>query len=56
MIQTTTERLTIIEPTTNLTAIAMAEGGVALRINGESAYLDAVEVSALKAWLVQVSR
>lgn len=56
MITTTTERLTIIEPTADLTAIAMAEGGVALRINGESAYLDSVEVSALKAWLVQVSR
>ena len=55
MITTTSERLTIKEPTADLIAIAMAEGGVALRINGQSAYLDQSEAIALMAWLSEAT-
>jgi hypothetical protein len=55
MIITTKDRLTIHEPTAQVTAIAMAEGGVALRVTGGAAYLVADDVRALVRWLTAVS-
>ncbi len=55
MITTTKDRLTIHEPTAQLTAVAMAEGGVALRITGDAAYLERDDVQALVRWLKVVA-
>lgn len=55
MITSSSERLVIVEPTANLTAIAMAEGGVALRVGNDSAFLDRDEAIALMAWLSEAT-
>ena len=51
MITSTESRLEILEPGATMTALALAEGGVRLRIAGEVAHLDADDVASLIAWL-----
>lgn len=55
MITPTPDRLTIHEPSAQLTAIAMAEGGVALRVTGDAAYLDRATAAILIAWLTEAT-
>ena len=55
VITSTKDRLTIAEPTAELSAIAMAEGGVALRIGVEAAFLDRDEAITLMAWLSEAT-
>ena len=55
MITSTPGRLTIVEPSAKVTALAMAEGGVALLVDGAAAYLDRDDAIALMAWLSEVT-
>lgn len=56
MITPTPQRLTIHEPSAHLTAIALAEGGVALSIAGDAAYLDRATAAILIAWLTEATQ
>lgn len=55
VIRPTPDRLTIHEPSARLTAIAMAEGGVALKVTGDAAYLDRATAAILIAWLTEAT-
>jgi hypothetical protein len=55
VITSTPDRLTITEPTAQLTCIALAEGGVALKVKDGAAYLDRDDAAALLAWLQEAT-
>ena len=55
MITSNPDRLTITEPTAQLTCIALAEGGVAVKVKDGTAYLDRDDAIALTAWLSEAT-
>jgi hypothetical protein len=52
----TPDRLTITEPTAQLTALPLAEGGVALKVKDGAAYLERDDAIALMSWLAEATR
>jgi hypothetical protein len=56
MIIETPDRLAIHEPSALLVATAMAEGGVAIKVDGRTAYLDQMAAITLMAWLSEATK